>query len=71
MFTVFFSKNPVTDYETVSRADTKLYAKFFHQMLSLGIYFPPSQFEAAFLSTAHTYKDIQTTIAATEKAFRS
>jgi glutamate-1-semialdehyde 2,1-aminomutase len=71
MFTVFFTKNPVTDYETANRADTKLYARFFHQMLSQGIYFPPSQFEATFVSTAHTYKDIQTTIDAAGKAFTS
>jgi glutamate-1-semialdehyde 2,1-aminomutase len=71
MFTVFFTKNPVTDYETASRADTKLYAKFFHHMLSQGIYFPPSQFEAAFVCLAHTDKDIQFTIGAAEKAFTS
>ncbi len=71
MFTVFFSKNPVTDYETASKADTGLYAKFFHQMLSQGVYFPPSQFEAAFVSTAHTKKDIQTTISAAGEAFAS
>jgi glutamate-1-semialdehyde 2,1-aminomutase len=71
MFTIFFAKNPVTDYETAGKADTKLYAKFFHQMLSLGIYFPPSQFEAAFISTAHTKKDVQTTISAAGEAFAS
>jgi glutamate-1-semialdehyde 2,1-aminomutase len=69
MFTVFFARDPVTDYETATRADTKLYAGFFHQMLSQGIYFPPSQFEAAFVSTAHTREDIQTTISAAGKAF--
>jgi glutamate-1-semialdehyde 2,1-aminomutase len=68
MFTIFFAKDPVTDYETVSRADTKLYAKFFHQMLSQGVYFPPSQFEAAFVSVAHTDKDIESTVSAAEKA---
>jgi glutamate-1-semialdehyde 2,1-aminomutase len=71
MFTVFFAKAPVTDYETASRADTKLYAKFFHQMLSQGVYLPPSQFEAAFVSIVHTDKDIQFTIGAAEKAFSS
>jgi glutamate-1-semialdehyde 2,1-aminomutase len=71
MFTVFFDKDPVTDYETAARADTALYAKFFHRMLSQGVYFPPSQFEAAFVSVAHTHKDIQSTIDATEKAFAS
>jgi glutamate-1-semialdehyde 2,1-aminomutase len=70
MFTIFFTKDAVTDYETASVADAKRYAKFFHGMLSQGMYLPPSQFEAAFVSTAHTYKDIQATIAAAEKAFR-
>jgi len=71
MFTVFFARDPVTDYETATKADTKLYAKFFHQMLSQGIYFPPSQFEATFVSTVHTYKDIQDTVMAADKAFLS
>jgi glutamate-1-semialdehyde 2,1-aminomutase len=71
MFTIFFAKGPVTDYETAARSDTKLYAKFFHQMLSQGVYFPPSQFEAAFVSAAHTDEDIQSTISAAEKAFVS
>jgi glutamate-1-semialdehyde 2,1-aminomutase len=71
MFTIFFARDPVTDYETAMRADTTLYAKFFHQMLSQGVYLPPSQFEAAFVSTAHTHKDIQSTISAAEKAFTS
>ena len=71
MFTIFFAKEPVADYKTASRSDTALYAKFFHQMLSHGIYFPPSQFEAAFVSTAHTLKDVQSTIAAADKAFTS
>jgi glutamate-1-semialdehyde 2,1-aminomutase len=71
MFTVFFAKDPVKDYETAARADTALYATFFHQMLSQGVYFPPSQFEAAFVSVAHTHKDIQSTISAAAKAFIS
>ena len=71
MFTIFFAKDPVTDYETAARADTTLYARFFHQMLSQGVYLPPSQFEAAFVSTAHTHKVIQSTISAAEKAFAS
>jgi glutamate-1-semialdehyde 2,1-aminomutase len=71
MFTIFFAKDMVTDYETAAQADTALYAKFFLHMLSQGIYLPPSQFEAAFVSTAHTHKDIQSTIDASEKAFTS
>ena len=71
MFTIFFTKDPITDYEAAARADTARYAKFFHQMLSQGVYFPPSQFEAAFVSVAHTHKDIQSTISAAAKAFIS
>jgi glutamate-1-semialdehyde 2,1-aminomutase len=71
MFTIFFAKAPVTDYETAARADTTLYARFFHQMLSQGVYLPPSQFEAAFVSVAHTHRVIQATISAAEKAFAS
>ncbi|MBN2461981.1 MAG: glutamate-1-semialdehyde 2,1-aminomutase [Dehalococcoidia bacterium] len=71
MFTIFFAKSPVTDYETASRADTALYARFFLQMLSQGVYLPPSQFEAAFVSLVHTDKDIQFTIGAVERAFTS
>jgi glutamate-1-semialdehyde 2,1-aminomutase len=71
MLTIFFTKDIVTDYETATRADTKLYARFFHKMLSQGIYLPPSQFEAAFVSLAHTDKDIQATVEASERAFHS
>jgi glutamate-1-semialdehyde 2,1-aminomutase len=71
MFTVFFTKEPVTDYETAAKADTALYGRFFHQMLSRGVYFPPSQFEAAIISTAHTSRDIQYTIEAANRAFAS
>jgi glutamate-1-semialdehyde 2,1-aminomutase len=71
MFTIFFNKDIVTDYETATKADTKLYAKFFHQMLAQGIYLPPSQFEAAFASSAHTDRDVQATVEAAAKAFHS
>ena len=71
MFTIFFTEEPVIDYDTASQADTELYARYFHQMLSRGIYLPPSQFEAAFVSTAHTIDDIHTTIRAVEETFSS
>ncbi|HEX7365236.1 MAG TPA: glutamate-1-semialdehyde 2,1-aminomutase [Dehalococcoidia bacterium] len=71
MFTIFFAEGPVTDYGSASRADTKLYASFFNQMLSRGVYFPPSQFEACFVSTAHTSKDIKFTIDAAAKGLAS
>lgn len=71
MLTVFFSQDPVTDYETAASADTALYARFFHEMLSQGVYMPPSQFEAAFVSVAHSDDDIQATVAAVAKAFKA
>ena len=71
IFTIFFTTEPVRDYVTACRADVQLYAKFFHQMLSHGIYLPPSQFEAAFVSTAHTDADIQATILGAGEAFCS
>jgi len=69
LITVFFTGNPVLDYESVSQADTKLFGRFFQQLLSEGVYWPPSQFEAAFISTAHNEEDIDFTIGAIEKAF--
>ncbi len=71
MFTIFFTKEPVTDYETAANADTELYTRFFHQMLSHGVYLPPSQFEAAFVSLAHGDEDIQATVDTASKAFNS
>ncbi|MCS3918924.1 glutamate-1-semialdehyde 2,1-aminomutase [Fervidibacter sacchari] len=53
MFTVFFTDQPVVDYASARRSDTQRYARFFHELLERGVYFPPSQFEAAFLSAAH------------------
>ena len=69
MFTWFFTPDPVTDWESASKSDTKAFAKFFRAMLDAGIYLPPSQFEAAFLSTAHSDEDIEKTIAAARNAF--
>lgn len=71
VLTAFFARKPVTDYESANRANTELYARFFHQMLSLGIYLPPSQFEAIFISMAHTDDDIQATVDAANKALSS
>ncbi len=53
MFTVFFTDAPVTDYASAKRSNTQQFAQFFHALLRRGVFFPPSQFEAAFLSTAH------------------
>jgi glutamate-1-semialdehyde 2,1-aminomutase len=68
MFTWFFTAGPVTDWETASKADTKAFGKFFRAMLDAGIYLPPSQFEAAFLSAAHEAEDVRQTIAAAKRA---
>ena len=62
LLTVFFNDGPVTDYESASAADTARFAAFFRRLLARGIYWPPSQFEAAFLSLAHTDEDIRKTI---------
>lgn len=67
----FFTEGPVTDYESAKKSDTERYAKFFHGMLERGIYFAPSQFEAAFLSTAHADTHICQTIAAAHEVFSS
>ncbi len=70
LLTVFFTDTPAIDYESVSGADTALFGRFFQQLLAQGIYWPPSQFEAAFISMAHSEEDIQYTIEAIEKALR-
>ncbi len=66
----FFTKGPVTDYPSAKKSDTKRYAKFFHGMLSRGVYFAPSQFEAAFLSTTHSSAQIHKTVEAAREVFR-
>jgi glutamate-1-semialdehyde 2,1-aminomutase len=71
MWTWFFTSGPVTNYEQAAHSDTKRFAAFHQAMLSAGIWLPPSQFEAAFLSTAHTDADIQQTIEAARRAFAS
>jgi len=70
LVTPFFTSQPVTDYASATRTDTTAYAKFFREMLARGIYPPPSQFEAWFLSAAHTRNDVDRTIAAAREAMR-
>ena len=70
MFTVFFHTKTVTDYNSAKQSNTQYYARFFHDMLEKGIYLPPSQFECGFISTAHSYEDIQSTIQAAEKVIK-
>jgi glutamate-1-semialdehyde 2,1-aminomutase len=70
LFTVFFTEGPVRDYPSAKRSDTRRFAQFFITMMERGVYLPPSQFEAWFVSTAHTRKDLEKTIAACDRAFR-
>lgn len=69
MFTFFFTSGPVTDWESAKRSDTARFAKFFHWMLDRGIYLAPSQFEAGFVSAAHTEEDIRQTVEAARQFF--
>jgi glutamate-1-semialdehyde 2,1-aminomutase len=68
MFTWFFQSGQVHDWETAAKSDTQAFASFHRGMLERGVYLPPSQFEAIFMSAAHTESDIQKTIAAAEEA---
>jgi glutamate-1-semialdehyde 2,1-aminomutase len=70
LLTPFFTSAPVRDYQTALAANTGAYGKFFHGMLKRGIYPPPSQFEAWFLSAAHTDAHIRKTIAAAREAMK-
>jgi glutamate-1-semialdehyde 2,1-aminomutase len=69
MFTWFFVPGPVTDWNSAAKSDTEAFGRFFRAMLENGIYLPPSQFESAFIGTAHTEHDVQQTIAAAKHAF--
>jgi glutamate-1-semialdehyde 2,1-aminomutase len=69
MFTWFFTDQTVTDWDSAKRADTGKFAAFHRRMLEQGIYLPPSQFEAAFVSAAHTDADIRKTTEAARRAF--
>jgi glutamate-1-semialdehyde 2,1-aminomutase len=69
MLTVFFSDRPVYDAASARGASTRRFGAFFHALLENGVYFPPSQFEAAFLSTAHTDDDVDATLGAAKVAF--
>jgi glutamate-1-semialdehyde 2,1-aminomutase len=69
MLTAFFTDGPVTDYASAKRADTKRYARFFHAMLERGVFLAASQFEAAFVSLAHTDQDLETAARAAREAF--
>jgi glutamate-1-semialdehyde 2,1-aminomutase len=70
MLTPFFALGGVTDFASASRSDTRRYAAFFHGMLGRGIYLPPAQFEALFLSTSHTEQEVDRTLSAARDTLR-
>jgi glutamate-1-semialdehyde 2,1-aminomutase len=71
MMTLFFTEETVTDYNSAVKSDTALFGKYFHEMLNRGIYLPPAQYEALFVSTAHTKEDLDKTIAANLQALKA
>jgi glutamate-1-semialdehyde 2,1-aminomutase len=71
MFTLFFNPDPVTDYATATRSNTRQFAQYFRGMLERRVYLPCSQFEANFVSTCHTADDLSATIAAAEETLSS
>jgi len=68
MFTLFFTTEPVIDFTSAKTSDTAAFSTFFNSMLEQGIYLPPSQFEACFISSAHNEQDIADTLNAVEIA---
>ena len=70
MMCMFFTEEPVVDFKSAVKSDTKLYGKYFHEMLKQGIYLAPAQFEALFISTAHSGNDLDKTILAHKKSLQ-
>ena len=68
MFTLFFQDGPVTNLDDARKSDTQSFARFFHAMLEEGVYWPPSQFEAVFLSAAHSAEHVDNVVAAAGRA---
>lgn len=68
MFSIFFTEKDVSDYEAVKSCDTAEYARFYRQILEMGIYLPPAQFEVCFMSCAHSLQDVEKTVEAVNKA---
>jgi glutamate-1-semialdehyde 2,1-aminomutase len=71
MWTWFFTPGPVTNYDQAARSDTAAFGRFHRDLLDQGVWLPPSQFEAAFISYAHGGAEVQATIAAARKALQS
>ncbi|MBN2468610.1 MAG: glutamate-1-semialdehyde 2,1-aminomutase [Deltaproteobacteria bacterium] len=70
MFSIFFTNERVIDYKTALRSDTVKFSRYFHAMLKRGVYLAPSQFEAGFISSAHSEEDVTKTVEAVEEAFK-
>jgi glutamate-1-semialdehyde 2,1-aminomutase len=70
MMTMFFTDAPVTDYASAKRADTALYARYFRGMLEEGVALAPSQFEAAFVSAAHSDEHLEKAAAAARRVMK-
>lgn len=70
MMTLFFTEEKVTDYNSAIKSNTELFGRYFHEMLKRGIYLPPAQFEAMFISTAHSKEELEKTIQASEEALK-
>jgi glutamate-1-semialdehyde 2,1-aminomutase len=69
MFTFFFTPDAVTDWESAKKCDTARFGKFFHFLLEHGVYIAPSQFEAGFVSAAHSEEDVRCTVEAARAFF--
>ena len=71
LLTIFFAHGPIRNYADAKKSDTTKFAKFFQEMLARGIFLPPSQYEALFVSAAHTEADIERTIQAADESLRA
>jgi glutamate-1-semialdehyde 2,1-aminomutase len=71
LLTIFFNENPIHNYDDAKKSDTNKFAKFFNEMLDRDIFLPPSQYEALFISAAHTEADINETIQAARESLKS
>jgi len=71
MFTIFFNKEKVTDYQTALKSDTDKFSRFFSILMKNGVTFPPSQFESVFVSSSHTNRDIEKTLDVIDKGFKT
>ena len=70
MLTVFFQAGKVSTYSDAMQSNTEHFKIFFNAMLERGVYFPPSQFEAAFISSKHDQTDLELTLSAAREAFK-